>query len=339
MTTQEQVYSSSKSEDSSLHEKLCKEFLASSFCYTRFHVIFTCCLSVQALGFLLFFSQLTKSAMSAFAVAGFLLTLFSYLVLLSFMQAKKSGEIVAIKENFFRDSEKLHQEEEKADCLLKLAHEGVNAFSTLSQQEALFYSKTLPIASLAPLFTKLRVKLHWKSFLHMKEQLLLASIENLITLIKLSPRDLEAHATLAQTYSKLSELYLHPNKVTSSPLPWVPAEYRSSSMNDKFFASAERAIEELIILQDYSADDPWIHAKLAEIYHLMGDASKEIAQYEKILETSSDDELILFRLGVLYFSQGQNAKGLGIYEKLQEMGSKKTEPLISHYDAFSFHQH
>ena len=338
MTTQEQIFPSSHAEEPSLHAGLCKGFLASSLSYTKFHVVFITFLAFQALAFLLFFSHLSKSAMSAFAIAGFLLTLFSYLVLLSFMQAKKTGEILTIKERFFNEYKEIYQGEEEGDFQLKLAHEGISAFSSLSQQEALFYSKTLPIASLAPLFTKLRVKLHWKNFLYMKEQLLLASIERLITLIKLSPRDLEAHATLAQTYSKLSELYLHPAKVTSSPLPWIPTEYLSPAMKDKFFASAERAIQELIILQDYSADDPWIHAKLAEIYHFMGDAKKEIAQYERILETSSDDELILFRLGVLYFSQGQNAKGLGIYEKLQEMGSKKTAPLISHYDAFSFHQ-
>jgi tetratricopeptide (TPR) repeat protein len=337
MSTYEQTYSTTTHKKQTPSSDLCKAFLACTTFYAKFHITFIAFLFLQALSFLLFFSYFSKSATSAFAVALFLLSLFSYLILISFFQTKKPDQILSLKENFSLVCQKLWSTEiEDAQLHLKLAQESTATYSLLSQKEASFYTTKTPFTALNPLITKIKVKLHWKNFLAMKEQLLLLSIAELIFLIKKEPKDLEAHASLAETYFKMSELYLYPEKTNNSPLPWIPAEYLSFSMQRKHLSCAERAIQELQILQDYSSCDPWIHVKLAEIYHQMGKSEEEILQYEKIIETSADDEQVLFRLGVLYFEQGRSAKGLEIYEKLQKNLSKKADPLMSYYDSYPF---
>lgn len=313
------------------------QFKSCTHFYARFHLIFLSCIFLELISFLLFFSYFSKSATSAFAFALFFLTIFSYFVLLSFFQTKKSGQLLSFRDEFSSLCKKLNTHE-NTPAYLTTVKACSEAFSLLTQEELLFYAVQTPLDMFNPLIAKLRVKLHWKNFHAMKELLLILSIKELIAFIKKEPSDLEAHSSLAEVYSQLSQLYLHPNKLNSFPIPWIPAEYSSNLMQQKFLACSERAVQELKILQDYDYENPWIHAKLAEIYHYQGNAEEEIKQYEKLLEISSPSDEVLFRLGVLYFKQGYNAKGLKIYEKLQKMSSKKSDSLIIYYDAYPFYE-
>ena len=151
----------------------------------------------------------------------------------------------------------------------------------------------------------------------MKEILLLVSITEHIQLIKETPTDLEAHASLANAYVALSKIY----------------QGDSKEMHEKFQAASEKAIQEFKILDHYSPNDPWVQAQLATCYHDLKMFREEILYYENILKLCPEDKQIMFRLGVLYFQQGLNAKGLRTYEELKNMGFSRADELIDYYDA------
>ena len=124
MSTYEQTYSNTTHKTQTPSSNLCTAFLACTSFYAKFHIIFISFLFLQALSFLLFFSYFSKSATSAFAVALFLLSLFSYLILISFFQTKKPGQILSLKENFSLICQKIQSTEtEDSQLHLKLAQE------------------------------------------------------------------------------------------------------------------------------------------------------------------------------------------------------------------------
>ena len=338
-----QTYSNSTPEYSAQHtfesisKKLYSDFKDCSVFYARFHVAFLSFLFLQLFSFLLFFSYFSKLTVSAVALALFFITLLSYFILSFFFQAKKPQQFLSLREDFLNSCQKLYASNEDRHAVhLALSEAASTTSDFLTEQEDLFYSFGSLFSAIAPLIEKLRIRLHWKNFHSMKELLLLLSIEELISLIKYTPTNLEAHTALAQSYAKLSLLYIHPNKTRESSLIWIPPEYSSAQMQNKFMSCSERAIEELKILQEYGSVAPWIHAKLAEIYHLQEKPQEEIHEHEELLKIAPDDQEVLFRLGVLYFQQGHNGKGLKIYEILQKNASTKAENLIEYYDSFPF---
>jgi tetratricopeptide (TPR) repeat protein len=115
---------------------------------------------------------------------------------------------------------------------------------------------------------------------------------------------------------------------------YVPEERHSPEMEAKFRVTAERAIEEFKILNDYAPDDPWVHVQLAYSYHDLQMPQEEIREYEIVLALRPNDKETLFKLGMLYFQQGMNAKGLRIYEALKETHYKKAESLIKFYGSY-----
>lgn len=151
----------------------------------------------------------------------------------------------------------------------------------------------------------------------MKEILFLVSITEHVQLIKETPTNLEAHASLANAYVALSKIY----------------QGESKAMQEKFKTASSKAIQEFKILDHYSPNDPWVQAQLATCFHDLKMFKEEIQYYENILMLCPDDKQIMFRLGVLYFQQGLNAKGLRIYEQLKDMGFSRIDELIDFYDA------
>src|SRR5262249_13631206 len=158
------------------------------------------------------------------------------------------------------------------------------------------------------------------------------SVEEHLKLVKCEPTNLEIHAGLANAYVMLSSLYADPRKYSDyDEEKYIPAERLSQQMQAKFRATAERAIEEFKILNDYAPHDPWVHMQLAYSYHDLQMPHEEIREYEKVLSLHPEDKDILFKLGILYFQQGMNAKGLRIYEQLKEHHYQKAENLIKFY--------
>ncbi len=299
------------------------EFKSCTQFYARFHLLFLSFLFLQLLLFFLFLPHLNKSIISAFAPAVFLLTLFSYLVLLFFFQTKKTVQLLSLQKQFKLLQRSLY------NSPIERAESATKAASILAQKELLFYNAKTAFSAIDPIISKLKIRLHWKNFHAMKELLLLLSIEEITNLIKKTPTDLSLHTALAETYNELSLLYLPP------PFAWIPTAFFSEDNENKFSFFSERAIEEITILQDYGLDDPWVHTTLANIYHLQKNTQEEIAEYEILHLMLPENEEVLSNLGTLYFQEGCTAKGLKIYEKLLSISQVKAEKLIAHYGAYT----
>lgn len=325
MQTTAQTFSSSQNP---CLPKLLTKFKACSRFYAQFHIAFISFLFLQILSFSLFFSYFTKSTISALALALFCFTLFSYLVLLSFFQTKKTQELALIRDDFFQECQKILSKEENTFIRhINLAVLAKEAVALLSQEELALYSTS-------PAMAKLKARLHWKSFHILKELLLLLSIEELTLLIRQCPTDLQAHIAFAEVYTDFCKLYI------PSDLPALKNlnEYFSPEWQQKFQFYSERAIIECKIVQEYGDKTPWSYTRLAEIYHLQENTKEEIAQYEEITSLNPHDSEALLNLGLLYFKEGQHGKGLKVYEQLQYLESEKATLLIEQYGIrpFSF---
>ena len=143
---------------------------------------------------------------------------------------------------------------------------------------------------------------HWKDVHQFKQLLLESIIKYYVQLVQLMPTDLEIHAGLATAFLSLSKLYRDPRKsFPDAEHLWVSPDYHSKEMHEKFTVAAQKAIEELRIVDAYSPNDPWVHTQLAAIYQDLGFVEKEIQEYELIVKLAPKDHEMLFRLGVLYF--------------------------------------
>ncbi len=287
--------------------------------YEIFHVSFISFLCLQLVAFLLFFSYFSKSLMAACGLALFFLTLFSYFVLLFFFQAKKPQQFTSLQSQLLSY---LAQEDgfSRSQVLEEFEH-------FLASEESEFYRSSCIISALAPILQKFNIWMHWKHFHQMKELLLEQSIQELNSLVKKTPTNLEVHGKLAETYTKLCKLYLPPKD-----LPWISPEYSSQPLKELFQVYSEKAVEEFKILEDLSGQDPWALAGLAEIYRLQKKAEEEISQCEKLLELTPNNSDLLLQLGILYFQKGYASKGLKIYELLQKDSAHKAEQLIQYYN-------
>jgi tetratricopeptide (TPR) repeat protein len=303
--------------------------------YAIFHIFFFSLGLLELFAIILFFSFLTQSALFAFTIAGLFFTGFAYFVLLFYFQAKKTQQLLDLKNSFsaqyrsilpFRPKEFDHHTG-SIDALYLL-------FTQFHRQEYTFYPVSPSLETLSLLAKKFSVWTHWKDVHQFKEILLQSIIREYVHLVQLKATDLEVHAGLASTYIAMTKLYMDPRKSDPDAIHlWISPEYHSEEMHAKFNTSAHRALEELRILDAYAPNDPWVHMQLAAVYRDLGLIDKEIKEYETILQLAPKDQEILFRLGVLYFTQGQNAAALHLYEKLKAIQESKAEELLSFYGA------
>jgi len=304
--------------------------------YAVFHICFFVIACLQLFAFSLFFSFLTKSTILAFSLAGILLTGFAYFVLLFYLQAKKPEQLLAIRHSFLEECQQaLPFEPGKPQFHFFLGSALSHLLNQLHRQEYTYYPLPSGFKTLAPLMQKFSAWCHWKDLHQMKEFLLHMMIKEHIELVKIAPTDLEAHSGLANSYKLLLQHYQDP-RIAYPEIDhlWISTEYQSHDMRQKFERACSRAIQEYKILNDYSPNEPWVHAQLASIFHALNLAQEETREYEAISQICPEDPDILFRLGVLYFEQGLNAKALRLYEQLKEMPNGKAEELLSYYDAF-----
>lgn len=306
----------------------------------RFHDLFNCIfLSIAFLEIALFlslFALLSRSTILAFTLAVFFLTLFSYFVLRLYLQAKKPDHLMDLVQEYLnRCKEVIRYQEGIPEHHIALANASQKFAANLHEKEYAFYSPPFFLQSLASTLEKFSCFCHWKDFFRFKELLLTFAIEEHIKVVKCEPTNLEVHAALANAYVMLSSLYADPRKYHGyDEERWVSPERYSDSMQEKFRQTAERAIEEFKILNDYAPDDPWVHVQLAYSYHDLQMPDEEIKEYELVLKLRPNDKDTLFKLGMLYFQQGQNAKGLQVYEMLKHTNYKKAESLIKFYGSY-----
>lgn len=295
--------------------------------YLFFHLFFGIGLFLELMIFTLFFSQLMQTAAVAFFLAAIFLTLFTYLVLFFYLQARKIDKLLHLRDAFL------------VSCKPHIEEGGELANAAQFFSEKLFINEVhLPFfGSGGEPLQKFQIWTKWQDLLKMKELLLLAAAKEQIEEIKKEPSSVEAHAKLADSYLTLARLYEDPETlVQEGKLPWVPPEYGSEKMQVKVKKALLRSLEELQIIEAYAPHDPWIYTKRAAIYERLRDVDKEIAEYENLLRVAPENSAILLKLGRLYFKQGKTALGLKIYDQLKEEGRMgEAEELISHYGAYA----
>ncbi len=282
--------------------------------YVRFHCIY---LFVFLTELILFFSSLpflVKSALFALSLGGLFLTCFSYFVLLFYYQAKKPEELVQLRAHFLESCRQILTIPEGevqhhlsiADALSKLA-------AYLQDFEFHLYKTKI----FSKIITRFSAHSFGEDVLQMKLLLLQQAVDEHLKQIRITPTDLEVHASLASTYVALSKVY------------------KQAAIEEKYREAARLAIEEFTILSHYAPNDPWVHEQLAFGYHDLEMPEEEIREVETLLKLRSSDKEILYRLGSLYFRQGMNAKGLQVYEELRRGNFKRAEDLIASYGNFS----
>ncbi len=291
--------------------------------YIFFHLFFLGLLVAETVAFFVFLTLLFQTSFIAFSLAAILFTGFAYLILLFYFQTKKPGQFLELRNWFMmmcKDGlpKNLHEN----DYHLSLANAAYRFSTHLNSQEAEETHVSSGHVALNHAIKKF-THLYLKKDLHkMKEILLLVSINEHIQLIKRFPTNLEAHASLANTYIVLSELYSARQE-----------RHQREELTRKSKNAMEQAIEEFKIIDHYSPNDPWVLAQLATCYHNLQIYDEEIRLYESILQLCPQDKQVMFRLGILYFQQGHNAQGLAMYEKLKELNFSRAEELIDFYDA------
>ncbi|MBU6446258.1 MAG: hypothetical protein KGQ49_02530, partial [Verrucomicrobia bacterium] len=283
--------------------------------YVNFNLLFFAIFAAEICLFFFFLPFWMGSPLFAIALGALFLTCFSYFVLLFYHQAKKPEQLIHLRDQFLESCRQTlsvpageaGHHLSIADALSKLAAYLQDFEATLYKGPKLFTRWTMRFSSYS----------YGEDVLKMKLLLLQASVDEHVRQVRITPTDLEVHASLAGTYVALSKVY------------------KQANQEEKYRMAARLAIEEFSILSHYAPNDPWVHEQLAIGYHDLGMAEEEMREVETLLKLRASDKEILYRLGHLYFRQGMNAKGLKIYEELKKGNFKKAEDLISSYGNFA----
>ncbi|NGX39777.1 MAG: hypothetical protein KR126chlam1_01110 [Chlamydiae bacterium] len=308
--------------------------------FVLFHTIFITTISLELLLFGLFFSSFVQSTMMAFWLAGIFLTVFSYMVLLFYLQGRRPEKWMILRDEYIEASQSCIPFRigslEYHCCITEAIVHLISQLEIPSVQNRYIQASE----TLCYLVEKFRIWTRWKDILKLKEMLLFTSIQEHIRLIKSDPADLEAHASLASNYVALATLYQDPKKLAlNEELCWAPLEYDSEEMKGKFEVALEKALEEYHIIDEYAPSDPWVHAQRASLYKELGKYDLEQKEYEIILQLDPENAEILLRLGKLYFRKGENAKGLKIYDTLKRLNGGKAGEVITHYDSYAVEEY
>lgn len=289
--------------------------------HMAFHLFFMGLECLEVILFVIFFGYLAQSSLLAVSISLIFLTFFSYFMLRLYLQTKKSEQLRRIFSTFENVCKKLiHYQEGNPEQHIVLANAFTKWGSALQRREFSYFRPPKWLDVVAPSMERWSCFWFFDDVLLMRELLYTGSIEEHIKLVKCEPTSLDVHAALANAYIILSTLYSKQEN-----------EGKDEALENKFRKTAERAIEEFKILNDFAPDDPWVHVQLAYSYHDLQMPEEEMREYETILNLRPDDKETLFKLGVLYFQQGYNARGLRVYEALKRMDYQQAEILIEYY--------
>jgi len=302
----------------------------------RWHVVFYLGFlfvgGIEAILILFFLTELVKSSLLAVSLAGLFFTFFSYFILRLYLQNQKPEQFQTVLDQYAQACQELiNFREDVVEHHIALATAFTKFSTLLHGKEERVWKTPRWLDLLRPSMESFSFWWHWHDIHHMRERLQLNAVDEYLQVVKMEPTDLEVHAALANAYVTLSGLYINPHHENGLEAKRIPHEGYRKQLVERFRFTAERAIEEFKILNDYAPDDPWVHVQLAYSYRDLGLPKEEIQEHEIVLSLCPDDLDTLFRLGVLYFEQGYNAKGLEIYEELKGIHFKKAEQLIAHY--------
>lgn len=319
------------------YRSILRDFRKITSSFVLFNLCFFLLVGAEISLIAFFFSFLSsRSSIFAFALGTFLLTCFTYFVLLFYYQAKKPQQLHDLKDRFVASCRQLlPMPVGEAQHHLSLANSLSRLSSYLQDFEWSFYKIPSLLHPLSRWIHRLSAYCYGEDVFRMKQLLLFAAIEEHLKQIRIAPTDLEVHASLANHYVALSRIYKELLKMPHD----APRAKRTRKLHplleEKFREAAHLAIEEFRILNDYAPNDPWVHEQLAVGYHDLEMPEEEIREVEMLLKLRPQDKEVLFRLGTLYFQQGQNAKGLQVYEELKQSHYKKAEDLLANYGVIS----
>lgn len=311
-----------------LYRTILKSFRKIGSQFLLFNLLFTLLVAAELTSFFLFSPILFQSALLALSLSCLFLTVFSYFVLLFYFQAKKPEQFVQLKDQFLFSSQKLiGVPKGETEHHLSLAAALTKLAAYLDDFECHFYPIPPSVLFLKTPLEKLFARFHFHDVFRFKQILLHAAIDEHLHQLRITPTDLEVHASLANTYVSLSQLFIEPKQ----PKPSYFYRKRKEAFEENFRIASTLAIEEFQILNSYAPNDPWVHEQLAAGYRDLHMPDEEIKEVEILLKLRPQDRELLLRLGLLYFEQGSNAKGLSIYEELKQTHFKKAEQLITVY--------
>ncbi len=290
-----------------------------------FNISFFSIFFIQVISFAVLFSFLQSSAILAMILASIFLTSFTYFVLLFYFQSKKPEQLSSLKDRFIIVCKRaLSIPCGSAEYHLTVAIAAMKLSSSLSENE----NDILKLPKFLNLSNKLHSYFLKEDLFKFKESLLIAAIEEHLNQIKLTPTDLEIHASLANIYTNLSTLYIEAKEKI------FYSKNTKAILKTKYDACLSSTIEEFKILNDYAPNDPWIHLQLAQSYKKLNLKKEQIKEYETIYKLCPNDNNILFKLGALYFETKRNSKGLRIYEELKMRSFKDADQLLSYYGVY-----
>jgi len=318
------------------YRKIIQEFRKTLKHFALFNVGFSLLLALELSLFAAFLPALGRSYILAFALGGIFLTIFCYLTLLFYLQAKKPEQLALIRDRLIGSCKQvLALPYGGAEVHLSIATALSKLSAYLHDFEWQIYQIPKWLGPLRTLIHRFAAYYHWKDVVRMKELLFSAAIQQHLEQMRRTPTDLETHASLASTYVALSQVYLEPKRSDSSHPRENYYQKKQQSFQERFRKSAELAIEEFQILNHYAPNDPWVHEQLAAGYRDLQLPKLEIQEVEILLQLKPQDQSILFRLGSLYFQERQNAKGLQVYEQLKKARYAQADELISSYGSLT----
>jgi tetratricopeptide (TPR) repeat protein len=301
--------------------------------YVVFHASFSLLFFLEGIFLISLYSMQTMSVLFAFGLFAFVLTLFTYLVLIFYFQTKKPEQLRQLKEWYLSTCKKSFPQDAftETEFHLYLA-QALHYFSSMFQPKELpTYFSSVPIPSLKRVIKKFSHFCAWRDFQKMKELLLLDCIYQHLCILKHEPTNLEIHASLGNSYLTLSSIYKMMNKDILLKDMMIILEDFEEELLQKFKTCVLKAIEEYKIILATNEQNPWALAQLATCYHELEMYEKEIETFEKILETSCSQEEVMARLSYLYFQEGKNAKGFKLYQLIKETNPARAEEIFNYY--------
>lgn len=291
-------------------------------------------MAVELMIFLYFFLFSWETLIPAFCLACFFLTLFSFIVFRLHTLSKKSEFLEELTKWFLCSVDTLLQAEEskKEDRLHKQALAATQLAYYLRNVEYRLLSELFSFLSNSLFIQRLSCFFFWKDVFLFRENLLQTAVVSHIKLVRINPLSTDTHTALADAYVALSGLYADPRKYPDfNASCWIPEGRYDQSIQEKFRLTAQRAVEEFKILNEYNPKRAWVYMQLACSYHDLQMPLEEIQAFEMALQLKPNDTDIMMQLGERYFRQGLNTKGLRIYTQLKALNIQKAESIIKYY--------
>jgi hypothetical protein len=314
------------------YRSVLSEFQKISRSFVRFNILFLGAIGAQSGVLFVFLPFFSESSLLGFSLSVLFLTGFCYAVLLFYYQTKKPESLRNLLNRF------------TASCRVSIglpvgmAQHHLSIADTLIKLSAYLQDYEWHMGQAARWFSPFRKILsrisaycHWHDVFRFKQMLLYTAIDEHLQQIRITPTDLEVHASLANAYVLLSQIYKEPRGIDSTHPRQSLYRKWETRFKEKFETAAKLALEEFRILSQYAPQDPWVHEQLASGYRELEMPAEEILEVETLLKLKPNDRALQWRLGLLYFQQGLNSKGLQIYDALKKAHYNRAEELIAAY--------